>query len=377
MPKPPPEPPPDPPEVKTIQIHCVPWTSMDFRVEVQLPYLSIAELEEIIKARHGEAIDNLALYKEGPQDPINKLTAGSEDRMDKVGCTVYYDYYPPIDPFENRPTAHGVYSTNPLVKLTCAEEYEGTVIKGVTYFSPDGFWKNTTKCEARPALIAWSKTAADDPYTAKMKAAEAAAEAARVAAEEAEAARIAAEEAARKQAIIDERIAKKKAKKDEEKRIKAELAAEEAERARIEAEKEAERLAEEAAARGEEPPPEKPAFEFSGPIPDRVKGATVPIFLGPTSKQHYGLDECNKANPWKCVHKDTVLAEIKDKGKISDMYIFKKQFEDYKGEDGEVLFCLDRDEVYSDEGMVVCFHEAEKINFQIAISKGEPLPPPL
>ncbi len=369
-----------------VQIKCVPWKTMDFQLEVQLPYLSVAELETFIKARHGDPIDNLVLYKDDPRDPANKLAPASEDKLDKVGTTVFYDYYPPLDPFCNRPTAPEVYATNPLLKATCSEEYEGLVIKGQVYFSPEGFWKNTTPCTVTPEIVPWSKTAEYEPYTAKIKAAEAAAEAARIAAEEAEIKRLADEEAARLEALKEERAAKRRAKKEEAARLAAEKAAEEAEAARLQAEKEAaeaaaeqERLAAEALARGEKPPePPKAGPKMpEGPIPPRVKGAARPIFVGPTSKEYFGLTACTKDFPYTMVPKETILAEIKEKGKISDLYVIKADVEAYDGADGEILFCLDRDEVYSDEGFVWCAKEAEKINFQASIAQGNGLPPPM
>jgi len=353
---------------------------MDFQLTVQLPYLTIGELETIIKQRHGDAIDNLVLFKDDPRDEANKLEPGSEEKMDKVGAKVFYDYYPPLDPFMNRPTAHEVYATNPTLKTTCTEEYEGTVIKGVTYFSPEGFWKNTTPVEVTPSILPWSKTHEYDPHTAKIKAAEAAAEAARVAAAEAEAKRIADEEAARQEALREERAAKQKAKKEEAMRIAAEKAAEEAEAKRIAEEKEQQRLAEEAAARGEPPPeaPKAPTYAMpEGAIPPRAKGGTLPIFLGPTSKEFFGLSECTKDSLYKMVECDQMLTEIKDKGKISDLYVFKAQIEAYDGADRLMLFCLDRDELYSDEGMVLCIKEAEKLNFMASLAQGNGVPPPL
>jgi len=386
MPKPPPEPPPPPPEPKVVQVSCVSWKSMNFQLEVQLPYMSIAELEEIIKKRHGDPIENLVLYKDDPRDKANKLESASEGKLDKVGTNVFYDYYPPLDPFNNRPTAHEAYSTNPLLKSSCTEEYEGQVIKGVVYWKEDGFWKNTTPCEVKPSILPWSKTAEYDPFTARIKAAEAKAEADRIAAIEAEAARVKAEEEARQEALRQERIAKKKAIKEEKKRVAAELkaaeeAAAEAERQRLAEEAEAERLrlAEEAAARGEEPPPPPaPKIEMpTVPIPPRVKGASVPAFLGPTSKEYFGLTKATKDMPLVMVPKDMLLAEIKEKGKISDVYIFKAEIEKYDGADGEICFCMDRDEVYSDEGFIACFKEAEKLNFQASLAQGNGIPPPM
>ena len=384
MPKPPPEPPPPPPEVKVVQIKCVPWKTMDFQLEVQLPYLSIAELETFIKARHGDPIDNLVLYKDDPRDSANKLAAASEEKLDKVGTAIFYDYYPPHDPFGNRPTAPEVYAANPLIKTSCTQEYEGQVIKGVVYFSPEGFWKNTSPCVVTPDIVPWSKALEDDPYTAKIKAAKAAAEAARIAAADAEAARLL--------ALKDERAAKRKAKKEEAKRIAAEAKAAAEEAARIEAEKareaaeaaakaEQERLVAEALARGEKPPEpkvEKPRPPMpEGPIPPRVKGAARSVFLGPTSKEYFGLSTLTKDFPYAMVPKEMILSEIKEKGKISDMYVLKADVEAYDGADGQILFCMDRDEVYSDEGMVWCAKEAEKINFMASIAQGNGLPPPM
>eukprot|EP00900_Chrysochromulina_parva_P027538 jgi/Chrpa1/9418/Chrysochromulina_OHIO_Genome00013176-RA len=255
MPKPPPEPPPPPPEVKVVQIKCVPWKTMDFQLEVQLPYLSIAELETFIKARHGDPIDNLVLFKDDPRDPANKLAAASEEKLDKVGTAIFYDYYPPHDPFCNRPTAPEVYAANPLIKTSCTQEYEG------------------------------------QPPEPKV----------------------------------------------------------------------------------EKPRPPMP----EGPIPPRVKGAARSVFLGPTSKEYFGLSTLTKDFPYALVPKEMILSEIKEKGKISDMYVLKADVEAYDGADGQILFCMDRDEVYSDEGMVWCAKEAEKINFMASIAQGNGLPPPM
>jgi hypothetical protein len=144
---------------------------------------------------------------------------------------------------------------------------------------------------------------------------------------------------------------------------------------------EAERLAAEALARGEKPPEpkaEKPRPPMpEGPIPPRVKGAARSVFLGPTSKEYFGLSTLTKDFPYAMVPKEMILSEIKEKGKISDMYVLKADVEAYDGADGQILFCMDRDEVYSDEGMVWCAKEAEKINFMASIAQGNGLPPPM
>mgnify|MGYP006152454443 CR=1 FL=1 len=40
-----------------------------------------------------------------------------------------------------------------------------------------------------------------------------------------------------------------------------------------------------------------------------------------------------------------------------------------------MLFCLDKAEVYGDEGFCVCLTEEDKENFIVHIGAGNPLPP--
>ena len=302
--EPPPDPPP-PPAKQVVQIHCVPWRVMDFQLEVQLPYLTVEELETIIKDRHGDPIDNLVIYADDTAKE-NMLPPGSSNSL--PSAKLFYDYYPPLDPFANRPTAGEVYSTNSLMKTTCEEEWEGElqapIAKGEPQtWSPASRWKNTTQVSIIGGVRKWSKTAEHDPHTQRMLDAEAArlkAEAeAKAAAEAAEAKRIADERAAviaekkRKEA---EKAAAKKAKEEEEAREAAE-----AEAARLKALEEAaandpvlqEKLAREKAER--EAAEKKAAAEAAlAKLPKRKPGGALPIFLGGTTKEYYGLDKCTK-----------------------------------------------------------------------------------
>lgn len=116
-----PEPPPRPQKV-LLQVRCVPWKSMDFTIDARVAEYQVNHLEEIILARHGDPIENLKLYK-GPPSEETLLTSGSTDTLQKVGeMTIFYDYYPPLDPFCNRPMAHTLYSTTPVITLPT---YEG------------------------------------------------------------------------------------------------------------------------------------------------------------------------------------------------------------------------------------------------------------
>jgi len=380
MPKaePPPPPPPRPDPVK-LQVKCVAWKCMDFQVDARLPEYQLAHLEEIINARHGDEIQNLTLYK-GPPSEATKLTPGSTDPVSSTGAScIFYDYYPPLDPFHNRPTAGEVFATNTVITLQTFENLDKPVIE--------------------PEKLTWSKTAEHDPWTARQLAAEAAEVEAKAKAEAEEAARIEAEEEAAKQAEKDaraKRAAEKKAQKLEEERIaKEEEEKRLAEKAAREKEAEEKRLQAlrdadpEAAARAEAELAKKAAEEEAARVkaeaeaklanlPKRSKGGVIGVFLGATSKTYFGLDACTKDNPFALVPCDKILAEIKDKGKISDMYIIQDQVKAYKGPDPkEMLFCLDKAEVYGDEGFCVCLTEEDKENFIVHIGAGNPLPPPI
>ena len=74
---------------------------------------------------------------------------------------------------------------------------------------------------------------------------------------------------------------------------------------------------------------------------------------------------------------EKILAEITDKGKISDLYNSKGVVESYKGEDKEILFCKDEDEVYSDEGFIICVFPEDKEHFMAHIAAGNGIPPPI
>ena len=94
---------------------------MDFQVNARLAEYQVQHLEEMILSRHGDAIQNLVLYKD-KVGPEHALPAGSEDTLAKVNAsTIIYDYYPPLDPFYNRPTAGLVHTTNAVIMLETTE----------------------------------------------------------------------------------------------------------------------------------------------------------------------------------------------------------------------------------------------------------------
>ena len=140
---------------------------MDFQVDARIQEYTVAQLEQIILARHGDPIQNLELFKDSP-DEANKLASGSEDTVATAGegaTTIFYDYFPPLDPFENRPVAGQLHATNQVVNLRTYENM-------------------TEPPEIEPEKLKWSKTAEYDPWTQRKMDAEAAAEAARIKAEE-------------------------------------------------------------------------------------------------------------------------------------------------------------------------------------------------
>lgn len=376
MPKskePPPEPPP-PPVKQVVQVHCVPWKVMDFQLEVQLPYFTIEELENMIKTRHGDPIQNLVLY----QDDLAKeniLEPGSTKAL--PGVKIFYDYYPPLDPFANRPTACQVYATNPLMKTQCEEAFEGKPGE------PGSAWKNQTQVIVVGGVRPWSKTAERDPHAqrlmdeeaARVKAeaeAKAKAEAERIAEEK----RIAAEKAAEKKRIADEKAAKKKAEEEEQRRqdeaAEAERLRKMEEAAMNDPVKRAELEKKKAEAEAARLKAEAEAALAS--LPKRQKGGAIPIFLGGTTKEVFGLDKCTAENPMMAISCEKMLADIVDKGKISDLYNSKAYIEGYKGEDKEMLFCKDEDEKYSDEGFIFCVHEADKLHFLAHWAAGNGIP---
>ena len=337
---------------------------MNFQLQTVPQYLTVAELETIVKTRHGDPIDNLVFYKDDPRVASNQLSAD-----DKIPCLkVFYDYYPPLDPFTNRPNAHMVYGTNPLLDMKYTEAYEGE--------TPTGAWKNQTPCEISPPIEAWSKCADHDPWLAAQLAVEAA--------EKAAAEKAAAEAEAAEKAAIAEAKAKAKAEKLAKKKVKEEaerLAREEEERLAKEAEAERLRkLAEadpEAAARAAAEAAAAEAKAKLDSLPKRAKGGAIGVFLGNTAKSSYGLLELTKESPWKCVSTQVILDEVQKNGKISDMYILKAEVEKYDGEDGEILFCLDKAELYSDNGTIICLKDADKQHFIAHIAAGNGVPPPV
>jgi len=320
------------------------------------------------------------VFKGPPSNPENKLPKGATDTMQSTGAmTFYYDYNPPFDPFKNRPCATQLFSTNLAITLQTFENGDPPTIN--------------------PAQLKWSKTADYHPDTVKKMAAEAAAKAeaerlkaeeeARLKAEKEEKARLAAEakkaEAAEKAAKKAREEAKAKAQAEAEEKA-AKEAAEKREQARLEAlakkdPEGAKRAAAEAAAKkaAEEAEVAKAAAKKEAEaklatLPKRAKGGAVGVFFGPTTKEHYGFDKLTPEEPYLCVPAEKILAEIKDKGKISDMYIFKEKVEKYKGVPPEILFCIDPQELYGDNGMIACLDDADKQHFMTHIALGNGIP---
>jgi len=372
MPKaePPPPPPPRPDPVK-LQVKCVPWSTMDFVVNARLQEYTVANLEEIIKARHGDPIDNVELYKDNTS-PENKLPGGATSTLQECSTTtIFYDYFPPLDPFMNRPVAGGLHATNQTINLRTFEVKPG---------------EPSEPPVIEPAKLTWSKVAEHDPWKARELAEEARKEAERIAAEEA----AAAAEAAR----IEAEKAEAKRKKEEEKRLKAEAAAkkkreEEEEAAKAEAER-LRRLEEAAAkdpvkqaelqkkkAEAEAARKKKEAEEALAKLPPRKKGNAIGLFLGGTTREYYGLHNTTVEDPYLLIPKAKMMGEINDKGKIADLYNFKPQIEKYSGADEDILICKDEYEVYGDNGFVICLDEADKLHFMAHIAAGNGLPPPL
>jgi len=337
---------------------------MNFQINARLQEYSIADLETIIAARHGEGISELVLYKDNTADE-NKLPTGGEDNLFTCGTTtILYDYYPPHDPFCNRPVAGGLAATNQVLTLRTFENGDRPVIE--------------------PEKLTWSKQAEHDPWEAKRLAEEAARlEAERIAAEAA---------AAAEQARIEAEIAEAKRKKEEAAKAKAEAAAkakaEEIREAKEAEERRLKKLEEEAmndpVKRAEFERKKKEAEEAAikaeaeaklAALPKRSKGGAVGLFLGGTTREYYGLQNCTKKDPYLLIAKAKILAEITDKGKIADLYNYKESIEKFPGE--EILICKDEDEVYGDNGFVICTMDADIQHFMAHIAAGNGLPPPL
>ena len=121
----------------------------------------------------------------------------------------------------------------------------------------------------------------------------------------------------------------------------------------------------------------KEAEEALAKLPARPKGGAIGLFLGGTTREYYDLHTCTEADPYRLIPKTKILAEINDKGKIADLYNFKTQIEKYSGADEEILICKDENEVYGDNGFVLCTTEADKLHFMAHIAAGNGLPPPL
>jgi hypothetical protein len=324
---------------------------MDFQINARLQEYQINHLEQIIMARHGDPIENLVLYKDRVTAE-NKIAPGCFDSLAQIGASmIVYDYYPPLDPFKNRPHAGEVHSTNNVITLETYESGDQPLIE--------------------PEKLVWSKVAEHDPWTAKRLAEEAAAaaEAARLLAEEE--ARLKAEEEARK---LAEKEAKKAA-KEEAARLKAEKEAQE--RAEAEA-AEAARLEElakkdpEAAARAAAEKAAREAQEALEKLPKRSKGGAIGAFLGATAVEHLGLAP---KGPYTLVTCENLLKDISDKGKISDVYVFKEQIDAYDGEEKAMLFCPDPDELYGDNGWIICVKDVDKQHFIANITAGNGIPP--
>jgi len=359
-----------------VQICCVPWKTMDFMLEAQLPYLTVAACEEIIRGRHGDPIANLVLYRDDLAKE-NVLPAGSASTLENT-TKIFYDYYPPLDPFKNRPTACEVYRQNPLLKTACEEAFDPP--------NPEGAWKAASELTVMGGVRTWSKTAEYDPHTmrlmeeaaaaaaAKAKA-EADALAAKIAAEKAEAKRIADEKAAEKA----RKAAEKKAQEEQEAKEAAEAEAARLKKLEEEAMNDPVKRAELERKKAEAEAAQKKAEAEAAlaALPKRSKGGAVGIFLGGTTKEYYGLDQCTPENPYLCIPVEKILAEITDKGKISDLYNSKDFIQSYAGDPKEILFCKDEDELYGDNGFIICLQDADKKHFMAHIAAGNGIPKPI
>ena len=342
---------------------------MDFQVDARIQEYTVAQLEQIILARHGDPIQNLELFKDSP-DEANKLASGSEDTVATAGegaTTIFYDYFPPLDPFENRPVAGQLHATNQVINLRTYENM-------------------AEPPEIEPEKLKWSKTAEYDPWTQRKMDADAAAEAARIKAEEeaaaAAAARIAAEEEAKKKAKEEEK--KRKAEEARKQKEEEEKAAAEAEAARLkkleeEAMKDPKKRAELEAKKkaAEEAAKKKAAEDMLAALPPRKKGGAIGLFLGGTTREYYGLQNCTPKDPYLLIPKPKIMAEISDKGKIADLYNYKDDIAKCGGDDEEIMICKDEDEVYGDNGFVLILTDADKQHFIAHVMMGNPLPPPV
>jgi flagellar biosynthesis GTPase FlhF len=342
---------------------------MNFELVARTQEYKVEDLEKIIRARHGDAIENLTLYREqvGEENLLSPLDW--EKSLAQIGAKVImYDYYPPYDPFRNRPTAGELASTNPSITLATQE----------------GGGEPTIDATA----LLWSKTAEHHPQTVKRMAAEA--EAARLKAEaeaKAEAERIEkleAEKAAKAKARAEEKARQEAIRKKKE--AEEEAARKEAEERRRKAEEEAaakdpKKQAELAKKKAEEEAARKKAEAEAAlaALPPRKKGGAVGLFLGSTTQEYYGLDKCDERSGdlYRIVACEEMLKEITDKGKIADLYDMKPHIEKYEGDPKEMLICKDEQEVYGDNGWVMCLHQADKEHFIAHIAAGNGLPPPL
>jgi len=342
-----------------------------------MPYLTVVQCENIIRGRHGDPISNLVLYRDELAKE-NLLPAGASSTLENT-TKIYYDYYPPLDPFKNRPTACEVYKQNPQLKTTCEEAFDPP--------NPEGAWKATSELTVVGGVRTWSKTAEYDPHTkrlmdeaaaaaaAKAKA-EADALAAKIAAEKAEAKRIADE----KKRKADEAAAIKKAQEEQEAKEAAEAEAARLKKLEEEAMNDPVKRAELERKKAEAEAAKKKAEAEAAlaALPKRSKGGAVGIFLGGTTKEYYGLDKCTDLKggmPYLCIPVEKMLAEISDKGKIADLYNSKDFISAYSGEDKEMLLCKDEDELYGDNGFIICLKEADKLHFMAHIAAGNGIPP--
>ena len=459
--EPPPPPPPRPSPV-LVQIHCIPWKTMDFQIDARLAEYQVCHLAQIIHARHGDPIQNLVLFKGNPSIPENKIPTDSTDTMQAVGSTTFfYDYSPPFDPFKNRPCATQLFSTNLAITLETFENGNPPTI------NPERLKWSKTEDYSPDEKKRMAKAKADAEEAARLKAEE---EAAEKAAKE-EKARLAAEAkraeaAAKAEAKVwrrsprpppptrpsltlfpcpprqrqrprrrrrRQRSRRRRRRRPQRRRgrrctpctpftrrprltlegcarvallafavrrhpwsVRVEAACRadggisvgsRAPQARLEAlakkdPEAAKRAAEEAAAKkaAEEAEAAKAAAKAEAEkkiasLPKRAKGGAVGAFFGPTTKEHYGFDKLTENDPYTCVPAEKILDEIKDKGKISDMYIFKEKVEKYKGDPKELLFCIDPKEIYGDNGMIACLDDVDKQHFICHIAVGNGIPP--
>ena len=131
------EPPaPPPPSDIVLQIHCISWKYMDYRMVAPVS-LELGALKELLEERHGTSFSHVDLFRDYPQKG-NRIS--TEDLKRTIGDAAFstskriphpfdpasltplavwdlwYDYFPHADPYPGRPFAGWLRADNPLVQ---------------------------------------------------------------------------------------------------------------------------------------------------------------------------------------------------------------------------------------------------------------------